>query len=263
MLDLFSAKVPAAQEHPNFRIIRDSYSAGARNILFQWSEGFVDRDGKFVAELQSTFNSSFWELYLHAALREMGYSVDFGFASPDFIVLGGGVKRFAVEATIANNAQGAPPEWNRPTFGEAWNEIDGEKIVNNATVRFASAVSTKYAKYQTDYALLPHVADVPFVLAVASFDQPFFFYEGLGPALRVCYGYDIISDIRTQGAESSLSCVYKENRSPVNLGIFLTKEYRNLPALIFSNVATPSKLRALAPAGPGEKIKFFVLRNSS
>lgn len=32
--------------------------------------GFEDRDGKFVKEFQTTFNSSFWELYLFACLRD-------------------------------------------------------------------------------------------------------------------------------------------------------------------------------------------------
>lgn len=32
---------------------------------------FQDRGGKFVQELQPTFESAFWELYLHAAIEEL------------------------------------------------------------------------------------------------------------------------------------------------------------------------------------------------
>ena len=40
-----------------------------RAVLENWAQGFEDRDGKFVQEFQLTYESSFWELYLYAALR--------------------------------------------------------------------------------------------------------------------------------------------------------------------------------------------------
>ena len=46
-------------------------------MLRDWSRGFVDRDGKFVKEFQATFESSLWELYVHAYIRELGGVVDF------------------------------------------------------------------------------------------------------------------------------------------------------------------------------------------
>lgn len=36
------------------------------NVLPGWPTDFEDRDGKFVTEFRTTFNSSFWEFYLHA-----------------------------------------------------------------------------------------------------------------------------------------------------------------------------------------------------
>src|SRR3546814_7253500 len=50
------------------------------------SDLFIDRDGKFVKEFQSSFESSFWELYLHAVLKDMGMSLDYSFHAPDFVV---------------------------------------------------------------------------------------------------------------------------------------------------------------------------------
>jgi hypothetical protein len=33
-----------------------------RDVLLEWSDGFGDRDGKFIIEFHTTFNSAFWEL---------------------------------------------------------------------------------------------------------------------------------------------------------------------------------------------------------
>jgi hypothetical protein len=51
--------------------------AAERRVISEWSEGFQDRDGKFCIEFQTTFNSSFWELYLHACFRELGFGIEF------------------------------------------------------------------------------------------------------------------------------------------------------------------------------------------
>jgi len=56
-----------------------------RAVLTQWAEGFDDRDGKFVREFQTTYNSSFWELYLFAVLKHLGIEVDLSFKAPDFV----------------------------------------------------------------------------------------------------------------------------------------------------------------------------------
>jgi hypothetical protein len=54
-------------------------AAGVREVLSGWADGFADRDGKFAAELQTTYNASFWDLYLFAVLKHLGIKVDFSF----------------------------------------------------------------------------------------------------------------------------------------------------------------------------------------
>lgn len=45
----------------------------------------MDRDSKFVQEVQTTYNFGFWELYLFAVFKELGIAVDFSHAAPDFV----------------------------------------------------------------------------------------------------------------------------------------------------------------------------------
>lgn len=71
-IDLFSPQVAVSAQHPIFHMMKGDRFGPERAVLSQWAEGFEDRDGKFVRELQTTFESSMWELYLFAAMREWG-----------------------------------------------------------------------------------------------------------------------------------------------------------------------------------------------
>src|SRR3546814_5994862 len=84
-IDLFNPLTAEEQQHPIFQMmLREPYGP-EREVLHQWAEGFEDRDGKFVKEFQKTFESSFWELYLHAALKVWGLSIDLRNHAPDFL----------------------------------------------------------------------------------------------------------------------------------------------------------------------------------
>ena len=157
-MDPFARLVSAEAENANFRGIRDYYSPEAKAVLTAWSEGFLDRDGKFLIELQTTFNSSFWELYLHAALKEMAFDVNFDHPRSDFLVCRDGKPQLTVEAAIASNPSGASKEWDRPVFNpKDWLNIDVEAVVDAATLRFSNTVASKYAKYEQEYSALAHV----------------------------------------------------------------------------------------------------------
>ena len=110
-VDLFSPMLDEHQQHLVFRRLCGPGQAAERDVLRDWSEGFVDRDGKFVKEFQTTFESSMWELYVHACIRELGGVVDFKHTRPDFVASLRGVD-LCIEATVAQ-----PPAGGRPAFG--------------------------------------------------------------------------------------------------------------------------------------------------
>src|ERR1700687_362882 len=109
-MDLFKPIVAADRLHHNFLATIKPNASGVREILSGWADGFVDRDGKFVREFQTTYNSSFWELYLFAVLKYLGIKADFTFASPDFVAV---ANPLAIEATIAGHAVDAVAEWEK------------------------------------------------------------------------------------------------------------------------------------------------------
>ena len=68
---LFSPVVPPEQMHPIVRMMLEPTYGPERDVIVEWADGFRDRDGKFVREFQTTFESSFWELYIYAFLKDL------------------------------------------------------------------------------------------------------------------------------------------------------------------------------------------------
>jgi len=81
-MDLFTPVVSEDAQHANFRTITKFANAYNEDVLNEWARGFKDRDGKFVKGFQTTFDSSFWELYLFAVMKHFHLDVDFSRSTP-------------------------------------------------------------------------------------------------------------------------------------------------------------------------------------
>lgn len=247
---LFNALYPEDKLNPNFRNITNEELPFARDLIKNWAEGFVDRDHKFVKEFQTTFNSSFWELYLFATLKELGFVVNYNYDRPDFVVEGD--NGFLIEATIASHAKDETPEWQKNYSEEELNEWTKEKIVDNGTLRLANAFIGKSRKYTDSYKKLPHVKGKPYVIAIAPFDSPYFFLQNHHAIQRVLYGFDrfIAIDWDHQTREILdmilLEEIEKKTGSKVPLGYFTNPDHSHVSAVIFNNAATFSKVRVMS-----------------
>jgi hypothetical protein len=245
-MNLFHQVVDDKSLHPNFRNTMQKPYESARSVISSWAEGFPDRDGKFVIEFQTTFNSSFWELYIFAVLTKFGFTVDFSFAAPDFVVVQ--PYQFCIEAVTAQASVGTPNEWEvrlKTFFGDMKN-LQQAALVDQATVRLANAISGKYEKFSKQYSQLQHVVGKPFVLAVAPFEQPFFFMQLNRAINRVLFGYDGERNAEPGKSESQwMRTIKKPNGSDIPLAYFTNPGMENLSAILFSNTATFAKVQAL------------------
>ena len=167
-LDLFSLCVPQDRVHPVFAMLLQEQYEPERAVLQGWADGFIDRDGKFVQEFQTSFESGLWELYVYACLREWGLQIDMAHNAPDFVVVA--PVPMCVEATIA-----APPSGGKPAYGPGAPEIpvDINEFNRSATLRICNSFDAKSDKYHRSYANLPHVSDKPYVIAIGAYDRPF------------------------------------------------------------------------------------------
>lgn len=260
-MKLFEPIVQEAQQHPNFRSLLRQRNPYKFDVLQDWARGFVDRDGKFVREFQTSFNSSFWELYVFAVLKKYGLTVDFSEGRPDFCIASGD---FNVEATTASNAHDGIPEhiqWSAELLPKDLNEFNRRSIL-----RLANSLTAKHRKYLDSYARLEHVRDRPFVIAIASFDQPFGFMAAQRPIEAVVLGHYVDEDRYIQEGRpdggldgADMHSAFKDSGSPVELGLFRSPAYREISAVMFSACATIGKVQALS-ADPTDASVFTALR---
>lgn len=244
-LKLFDAQVPFEKQHPIYRLIMHDVYAPEREVIQQWAEGFEDRDGKFLKEFQTTFESSFWELYLYAALKEWGVPIDMSNNAPDFLV--GGQCPFALEATIA-----APVAGGKPAFGYSVDDIPQEFTSFNieSAIRICNSFSAKVNRYRKYYSSLSHVKGKPFVLGIASFDRPLAHLASSRPIIAALYGLYHDEDATGSAADGVMS--YNVTSAPKNesvnidVGLFCDDKYSEISAVIYSCLVTWGKVRALA-----------------
>ncbi len=253
-MDLFTPSVEKDQMNPNFVSVLDPRREPERRLFQAWADGFVDRDNKLVNEFQTTFNSSFWEIYLHALFKSYGFRNDWSNASPDFCLNKDGFE-FVVEATTANAARGQPNEWDRTFSNEELTKLKRFKDLNTeAIIRLSNSIQAKYQKYQKSYRAQAHVIQKPFVLAVAPFEQPHFNLQYDRPIRALLYDYYVDEDAYLDNPSAfpfgppavSLGHVLKANGSPIDLGLFNNPAMAEISAIIFSSTATWGKLTAMA-----------------
>lgn len=257
MLDLFTPQVEQNDLHPNFvEITKDKYPY-ARELLQSWTDGFVDRDNKIVKEFQTTFNSSFWELYLFNVFKNYNFDIDFTKSSPDFIIKT--PYELSIEAVISNNAFDALHEYER-SF-DKWPDLD--VIVRTATIRLANAISSKYKKFKKTYSNLDYVKGKPFIIAVAPFEQPFFWEQTNRAINHVLYG---IKGYKYKNPNNKVfteitECIYepiieKDNGAEIELGYFTKNQMEEISAVLFSSAATFGKVRALTKSKDPREMLF-------
>jgi len=251
-MDLFTPIVPTDKQHPNFLEILRPERETDRQVLSAWAKGFPDRDMKLVTEFQTTFNSSFWELYLFAVFKDYGLEVDWSHASPDFNISTPLVNTL-IEATSANSAQDKPNEWDRIISEEELRKISLNELNREAIIRLSNSITGKYRHFQKHYSNLEHVKEKPFVLAVAPFEQPFFNQQYDRGIRALLYDHYIDEEEYIKNPEKfpnglqakKLGCVYKDNGSPIELGLFNNQNMNEISAVIFSCTATWGKISAL------------------
>jgi hypothetical protein len=262
-MNLFDPVVEPDKFHPNFRAIMGKTKSQERVELQKWVDGFPDRDGKFVREFQTSFNSSFWEIYLYALFREYGFQFNWDNPSPDFSI-GLNDNSYIIEATTANHTQGKTAEWE---YRRKPDELDGmrfSEMNRESIIRLSNAFISKSRLYKKKYINLEHVKNKPFVIAIAPFEQPNFNLQYNRPIVALLYDYYVDEDAYLDNPEKypdgppgrSLGYVEKDNGSEIELGFFTDRSFPEISAVIFSCTATWGKVDAMSDT-PSVKRQFF------
>jgi len=252
-MDLFTPAVESTRFHPAFVNVLKYENIFTRSVINEWAEGFVDRDNKIVTEFQTTFDSSFWELYLHAVLKKLGAEIDFSVASPDFVVTS--PLKFSIEATVALHPHDGVPATEQPDLKVA---SDFSEFNRQSIIRLANSIAGKRSKFIESYTHLPHVKKKPFLVAIAPFDRPAFNLQSQRAIEAFLFGYYVDETTRSReemlvnGPEiRQIDHVLKDSGSRIEVGVFNNPNYSEISAVVFSSCATWSKVTALSH-DPGE-----------
>lgn len=262
-MNLFSPIIEDQRQHPSFRKIFVPRNRYALDVLTDWARGFVDRDGKFVKEFQSSFESSFWELYIFAVLKYFRFTVDFQHNRPDFIITS--PTPFIIEATISLN-----DSLTRPAHDSEISDIpiDLNTFNEEAIIRLSNSFISKYRKFKSSYAQLGHVIGKPFLLAIAPFDRPFFNMQCQRAIEALLFGYYVDEeaylkkkDFREKIKSHEIKEVIKHNGSLVEVGLFNNDRYKEVSAVLFNSCATWGKALALSQ-DPNSRSFFTALKQN-
>jgi hypothetical protein len=247
-MDLFAPVVDESKFDPTFAKVLSQRNPHNEAVLQRWADGFVDRDEKFVREFQTTFHACYWELYLHAWLKDLGCRIDFSHSAPDFVVTD--PVPFVVEATVALQGEHGTSiaESTLQNLPPSLNEFNRQAII-----RLANSVSTKKRKYDTSYSKLPHVLGKPFVLALAPFDRPFAWMQAHRAIEALLFQYYVDEDEHLRAGDMSAPLVgrrmeeaTKNSGASVPLGIFNDDSHREISAVLFNSCMSWGKVRALS-----------------
>lgn len=242
-MDLFHTKVPDNRLHISYKsIVNDPKTIPVREVIQSWAGGLLDRRGerkKFVNEFQTTFNSTFWELYLNKAFSELGFSVDYTKASPDFCVTTPDGYQFNVEAVISDRSQNLTP----PVTDQNSDERNSEntlKLAGKIKDKLDIFTGSKGKKFP--YSTLEHVRRKPFVIAIAPFNSDDSLMQNNLMINRVLFGIDIPDQgTLLTGEQKEISSILKPSGAQVDLGIFTNDSHKEISAVIFSTTGTYGK----------------------
>ena len=238
---LFAPVVSPEKLNPNFKLLMDhpSYHP-ARTMLDHIYQGFIDLDGNFLEQFQTTaFDARFFELYLFAYFSRSGFEIDHTYQRPDFMVTRNGLT-VAVEATTVNPS-GAKHSERNVLPSELSLEEYSHYLANELPMKFGSPL---YSKLNEEYWKLEQCEGKPLVLAI----EAFFNEESLGfsdnAISEYLYGQRQSADWRKDGTleihtESVDSHTSGSKTIPSNF--FDQAGAEHISAVVFTNSGTHAK----------------------
>lgn len=252
-VEIFIPIVPIEKQHPYFiTLTREPGFSSAKAIINEIMPHFIDVDGNFIEQFQSTgFDSRLWELYLSSYLSEEQFFVKREHNAPEFIVEKNGEK-VAIEAVIVGRKDDNSPKYFRRSGQAEIPDSDPEGL-DAMAIKFGSPLYTKLKKR---YWELPHVSGLPLIFAIADFHDDQSMLWSSTVLINYLYGakedfhYD--SHNRLIIIPSKID-THKAGEKEIPSGYFFQPDAEYVSAVLFSASGTISKFNRMGKqAGFGD-----------
>jgi hypothetical protein len=262
-LDFFIPVVESEKQHPYFKLFQSmKHWQCARGILSEMMKGYIDVDGNFVKDFQSTgFDARLWELYLHAYFKEECLYIERPKPAPDFLVSRGGNRAY-IEAVTVGPTVGDPipgPGVGLPNLRDS---VETTTLtLDKIPIKFGSPL---YSKLMKKYWIRPEVGKSPLVFAIADFHEN----QSMvwtGPGLwRYLYGLEQSYHHDNDGnliVENKKVNHHQFEKKLIPSGFFYQPSAEHVSAVLFSSSGTMSKFNRMGRlAGFGTDVAMKMIR---
>jgi len=235
-IDLFSDTHLRKELHAAFIMLANSSEyVFAKKALTTIQKKVTDPDGNLLEQFQTAgFNQRLFEIFLNEVLEECGFTIDRSHGRPDFLARLDGIS-VAVEAVTANPSGQGQIEYDPIPKWELDSEEIREARLNEWAIKLGSPLYTKYNK---KYWKLPHVANIPFVIAIQDMSRPGSMAASSASLLQYLYGikFEMVSD--ENGLAKPTFERIAEHRSKdkvIPARFFDLPEAKYISAVLFSN----------------------------
>lgn len=249
---LFNLVVPAAKANPRFLHLQTEHAfTAARRLMDEAFVEFPDVDHSFVTEFQTGgFSPRVFELALFCALREQNLPLDRTGAAPDFVLRG--AHPCSIEATTSNPPGNKYLDENGLARGPRQlvpEDLDAAE--REFVFQAGKALRRKLTKRDaagSAYWELPHVAGLPFAIALESFHSTHSLFQTSSALSTYLFGRQ---DIPSFDAEGTLTltpehvATHEFEGKQIPSGLFTLPEAKHLAAVLFSNNATVNKFNRI------------------
>jgi hypothetical protein len=254
-IDVFARMRPDADLHPQFLTLRDSPGyEPARRCLREVGAEMHDSDGNFVEQFQTRgFDARTFEIFLFAMFRDAGHSIGRDHDRPDFMLTREGVT-VAVEAVTAN----PPPSSDYRPYDPVPRttrtpEETRHYFQHEVAIRFGSPL---HSKMQKRYWELPHVRDMPFVIAVQTFHDKGSLTHSSTSLSQYLFGighdwhFDADGELIVEGVPLDR---HRYLDKSIPSGLFMQPGSEHLSAVLFSNAGTIAKFNRMGHQLSGQR----------
>jgi len=272
---LFKPIKPKKLLHPSFQLISTSPRNRSTRLMMNQAYGrFIDRDGNFIEQFQTTgFNNRTFELYISELLHAEGFIVNGSAPQPDFEAQKDGARVF-IECTTANPTDKADGII-RPYEPLNDLDLDAEKLRARAEdeipIRFGGALRSKLnhrvgKSNPLAYWELPRVVGHPFILAVQTFHEHgslMFTSAGLSFYL---YGIRQNAEWNESGEliiNHTAVTQHAYGNKTIPSAFFMQEGTENISAVLWTNAGTVPKFTRMALAGPYPDPSVTMLRSGT
>lgn len=268
MLNIFEEieNLPEEKQHEKFKLLKSNWQfSSEKQMLLEWTNGFVDRDNKIVRQFQETFHSTLWEIYLYQLLKEIDAELDQTHDRPDFKVMS--PIEFYIEAVTANIKDTGRKE-NERTLEDQFSmivppymQIDFDAFLNEAIVRAANSIKKKHDKMKKYLSTSWVREDKPFIIALSSYDQVNYGREYIYSMMAVLYGLYFNAEKESYVEKEFVQKENSVRQEP--LGLFFKEEFSDVSAIIFTCTLTLGKLTSLSISrgNPSLNVVYNIRKN--